>query len=206
MTESPRPIPTFLRYGPVAALAAVELAIFAMALQPRVDAVYRARYIDGTSECWPLPVSGAYSLGEVLNAVEGAVSPGLGNILVCGWLDPAQEGIWSLGRESQLRFHLVEPPASLVLHLDVQPYVPDGSPPQTIVISANGVALATLKLDATAATAQSIPIPASLPLSPAGTLDITFIYPAARAPESLGVSSDGRLLAIHLRSIQLSGG
>ena len=108
MPTSPLPIPKSFRYGLVAALATVELAIFAMALRPQVDATYRARYIDGTSQCWPLPAYGAYTLGIVLNAVQGDVSPGLGNILVCGWLDPAQEGIWSLGRESQLRFHLAE--------------------------------------------------------------------------------------------------
>lgn len=191
-----------LIYGLTAALAATELAIFSMALTPNVDATYRARYIDGTSQCWPLPVSGDYQLGSVLTASKTNPSPGLSNVLVCGWLDPEAEGVWAFGSEARLRFVVDGVRGPLDLRLSLQPFSPEGRPPQSIPVWLNGELLATLKLDSNMPSPQHIAIPvARIPAD--GRLEVTLTFPDARSPRSLDLGTDDRLIGAVLSQIQL---
>ena len=192
-----------LIYGLTAALAATELAIFSMALTPNVDATYRARYIDGTSQCWPLPVSGDYQLGSVLTASKTNPSPGLSNVLVCGWLDPEVEGVWAFGTEARLRFVVdgVRGPLESAL-LAASPSHRRAAPPQSIPVWLNGDLLATLQLDSEIPTPKHIAIPAArIPAD--GRLEITLTFPDARSPRSLDLGTDDRLIGAVLSQIQL---
>lgn len=198
MVRSSRP----LLYGLVGCLAAIELAILYGALHPEVDATYRARYIDGTSQCWPLPVSGAYQMGATLTASKASLSPGLKNVLVCGWLDPEVEGIWAFGTEARLRFQVTHPGSSLELRLTLRPFAPAGRPAQSVPVSLNGTLLTTLQLEGEISKTETLAIPADrIPAS--GVLDLALTFPLARSPRSLGIGTDDRLIGGLLSQIQL---
>jgi hypothetical protein len=194
--------PKLLIYGLATALAATELGILAIALTPDVDTLYRARYIDGTSQCWPLPVSGDYQLGSVLDAGKANPSPDLSNVLVCGWLDPETEGVWAFGSEARLRFVVDDVAAPLDLRLRLKPFAPNGRPAQSVPVWLNGELLTTLRLDSDEPQTEHIPIsPERLPAD--GRLDVILTFPDARSPRSLGLGTDDRLVGAVLSQIQL---
>ncbi len=191
-----------LLYGAAAALALVELAILIAAINPAVSATYRARYIAGTSNCWPSDVSGAITLGERIPATSAAGGR-LASILRCGWLPPETYGTWSEGEESKLRLKLEPDRPDLMLDLELFPIGADQGRAQQVSISAGGVALANFTLDRHLIVARRIPIPASLPLDDQNRVELDISVPTAVSPQQLGLNDFPRRLGIRLVSLRL---
>lgn len=186
-------------YGLAGLLVLIEAAIFAVALVPSVDPDYRAYYLDRSTDCYPLPVSGAYRLGERVSF--GSASEGKrANLARCGWRDPEAQGSWSDGNRSMLRFAIAPQPADLVLELDARPYLDAESPGQRIEITANGTPLETLELVEKGPAIHRIAISSAI-VGTAGQLNITFNYPDARA--LTGAGSGTRLYALFVLDLAL---
>jgi len=187
-------------YGLAALVLAAEAVVFLMAMAPAVDPQYRAYYIDRSTDCYPLPVSGGYQLGERVSF--GA--PGAAQrvqLARCGWRDPEQRGSWSDGDRSMLRF-AVSSPSDLLLQLTMQPFVDALTPRQRVEVSANGTSLATLELTEAVPAKWEIAIPAAA-IGSSGLLDITLAYPDAR--ELPGSAGTGRYFyAVYLLDLSLS--
>lgn len=190
-------------YLAIAALFAGEAAVAAWAITPDVDPVYRAVYIERSSDCYPLEVTGDYTLGEQLSFTKAGGMAPIHAIARCGWREPTLQGTWSEGVESRLRFRLDAPAKDLLLTLDLAPYVREGVVQQRIRIAANDTPLDELAFDEPGLASASIRIPAHL-LGPAGSfLDITLTYPDATSPAALGIGKDRCVYAIHLVALKL---
>lgn len=187
-------------YGLAGLLVLVQVAILAAALAPSVAPDYRAFYIERSTDCYPLPVSGAYRLGERVSF--GPASEGKRATLArCGWRDPEAQGSWSDGDRSMLRFAIPPHPTDLVLELNVRPYLDAQTPRQRIEVSANGTPLETLELVEKSPAIHRIAIPASL-VGTSGLLDLTLRYPDARP--LTGAGSGTRLYALFVLDLALA--
>jgi len=186
-------------YGLAGLLVLIQAAIFAAALAPSVAPAYRAYYIDRSTDCYPLPVSGSYRLGDRVSF--GAASEGRrANLARCGWRDPEAQGSWSDGDRSMLRFAVAPKPTDLVLELNVQPYLDTETVRQRIEVSANGAPLQTLELVEKSPVIQRIAIPSDI-VGTAGWLDITLSYPDARP--LTGADSGTRFYALFVLDLAL---
>lgn len=188
-------------YGLAGLLLLSEAAIFAAALSPDVAPEYRAYYIDRSTDCYPLPVTGTYHLGE---RVAFGAAPGStrANLARCGWRDPEAQGSWSDGDRSMLRFAVAPQRADLLLELDAQPYLDSETRRQRIEVSANGHPLETLELTEPGRTTRRIGIPAEI-VGANGWLDITLTYPDRR-PVAGAAGSGVRDYALFLQELTLS--
>jgi len=188
-------------YGLSGALLLIEAAIFAAALFPSVTPEYRAYYLDRSTDCYPLPVSGAYRLGDRVSF--GAASEGKRvDLARCGWRDPEARGSWSDGNRSMLRFAIAPPPADLVLQLSVQPYLDAETPRQRIEVTANGTPLETFELVEKSPAIHRISVPSDI-VGTTGWLDITLNYPDARPLTAAG--SGTRYYAVFVLDVGLMG-
>ncbi len=187
----------------IASLIALEALVVAWAATPNVDPVYRAVYVDRTSDCYPLAVSGAYRLGERLSfATDGDADKRLA-VTRCGFREPDRVGSWSDGKESRLRFRLDRGAADLALELELAPFISDAVTVQRVLVDANDTRVADLVLTEPRLETISVPISRDL-LSPAEmVLDITLTYPDAISPLELGLSKDRYAYAIHLVALRL---
>ena len=192
------------RYGLAAVIGVAELAMLAIAFNPTVGPTYRARYIDGTSDCWLQPVSGEYALGTKLDASVTGDAAALRRLLRCGWFDPGANGTWSQGGETELRFRLDGPREALALELDLAPFGIAFGLEQRVVVSAGGIELGSFTLATEPPSPHVIPIPATTPLTADGYLDIALALPDAVAPKSLGINQEPRRLAVRLISLRLA--
>lgn len=189
-----------LLYGLAALLLAAEATILAVALKPSVDSLYRAYYIDKSTDCFPLPVTGTYTLGERVSFGADGAAP-RASLARCGWRDPEQVGSWSDGDRSMLRF-AVTTSSDLVLELNMQPYVDRDTTGQRVEVSVNGTSLGTLELAGRPAARKEIAIPAAT-VGTSGLLDVTFTYPDAK--ELAGPAGTGsRVYAVYLYDLRLS--
>lgn len=180
-----------------------EAAVAALALSPQVDDRFRAFFIDRTTDCWPLDVSGAYALGEPVSLLppkSGAQT----DILRCGWLGPQDTGTWSTGRESRLRFAVADPPTDLLLDLELVPFVTLPQPVQTVRIDVNGRGIDTIQLEGNDPRHQILRIPRDVVDLGDERIDVDFRFPSAHSPASAGLNNDRRLLAIRLLSVTLT--
>lgn len=188
-------------YGLAGLVLAAEAAILAVALTPDVDPVYRAYYIDRTADCYPLPVTGDYSLGTRVSFGPDGKAERL-QLARCGWRDPDVVGSWSDGDRSMLRFAVAPPPADLLLELVLQPYVDRETTKQRVEVSANGTSLGMIELAGRTSLRKEIAIPAAT-VGESGLLDITLQYPDAQ--EVPGPSGTGpRVYAVFLYNLRLT--
>ena len=187
-------------YSLATLLLAAEVTILAVAMTPSVDPLYRAYYIDKSTDCFPLPVTGAYALGERISfGTDGAASRTA--LARCGWRDPEATGSWSDGDLSMLRF-AVTTSSDLVLELKMQPYVDHDTPRQRIEVTANGTSLGIIEAADRGGTTSDIAIPAAV-VGTSGLLDVTLGYPDAKRLS--GPSGTGsRVYAIFLRDLRLA--
>ncbi|TIU31510.1 MAG: hypothetical protein E5W38_15750, partial [Mesorhizobium sp.] len=104
-TRSAIPPLTLAGYALAGALAAAEIAILALALNPQVDDDYRAYYIDKTTTCLNRDAVGRYTPGRTVSFRSDGASEAMG-MMVCGWSGPVADGTHSLGETSRLRLAL----------------------------------------------------------------------------------------------------
>lgn len=197
--------PAPLLYGLAAAILAAEATVFGLALFPNVDPAYRAFYIDRTTDCYPLPVTGDYQLGSTLDFSDPARAL-RARVARCGWRDPAQHGSWTDGQLSMLRFRLDPALVSdLVLTLDLHPYLHGPLQTQLVELTANGIALAPLTLRERKRSTVQLLVPAAAVAAGQGILDLELRFPNARSPYDLGLSpSDKRIYALFVYSLRLA--
>ncbi|RRH97194.1 hypothetical protein EH240_21435 [Mesorhizobium tamadayense] len=181
------------------ALAAAEIAILGLALNPNVNEDYRAYYVDKTTTCLNRDAVGRYTPGRTVSFRSDDARETAG-MRVCGWSGPVADGTHSLGESSRLRLALPPLRDGLRATLEMAAVI---RPPQTwqrIVISANGTDVYRAMLSGDLATTVSFVIPHAV-LAGKATLDMRFDYPDA-IPQSADASNIYNR-AIKLRSFRL---
>jgi hypothetical protein len=160
-------------YALAAVLGAAEIIILALALNPNVNADYRAFYIDRTTTCLNRDATGSYTVGQTVSfRSDGAKQAA--SIKVCGWSGSAGDGTHSLGETSRLRLKM--PPLGLGLAATLQMAAVIRPPQitQRVVISVNGVRAHAVTLSGKQPRTVSFVIPPAL--GKADTLEIAFDY------------------------------
>jgi hypothetical protein len=120
-----------------------------------------------------------------------------GGMLAGGWGEAAEGGRWTVGPSARIALRSSTP----ATHLEwrAEPLLPDGAPPLSVDVSANGARLGTVRCNA------GDPI-ARVPLKDvrAGTdLAIEWRIREPRSPSSLGLSPDTRPLGLFFREVAL---
>lgn len=192
-----------LRWTLIGLVLAFEGVVGVLALNPRVSEPFRAYYIDRTSDCWPLPITGQFELGKTLSFLAGSPDPVHHNRL-CGWIDPEATGTWSVGNEARLRFRVPFAPSDVLLELDLLPFTAEGLPEQTVLFTVNGTPLEVLRLGPFSTGLKYFRIPRQVLLDNWGRLDLEMRFPNAQAPVTLGVNNDRRKLAVRIISARLT--
>ena len=187
-------------YGAVALLALGELVIFGLAITPRVDPGYRAFYIDRTTTCRDMPVSGSYQLGETVSFFPHGAAEAK-EIRVCGLSGPVADGTHSLGTSSRLRVGLPRNPGPLDLALEMRAVwnAPQGR--QRVIVSVNGVPAGEAIVTSSGAARYTFAVPEEVMNAAPATLEILLEYPEAVLPGPL--LSDLQSRAIKLYSFAL---
>jgi hypothetical protein len=160
-------------YPHAAVIGAAEIIILALALNPNVNADYRAFYIDRTTTCLNRDATGSYTVGQTVSfRSDGAKQAA--SIKVCGWSGSAGDGTHSLGETSRLRLKM--PPLGLGLAATLQMAAVIRPPQitQRVVISVNGVQAHAVTLSGKQPRTVSFVIPPAL--GKADTLEIAFDY------------------------------
>ena len=181
-------------------VASFELYAASLVLRPNVDPVYRAYFIDRSTDCWPHVTAARYSLGKPLSFVAGSPNLFLPN-KGCGWFYPNARGTWSYGRYSTLMFRFSPVDVPLALTITAGAMVNPAHPTQRVEVSANGQKLGALRFDAVAPETRSVAVPAEL--AKGGSLDMRFDFPDARSGRELGPNEDSHLRAIRFLSVTL---
>ena len=181
-------------------VAGFELYAASLVLRPNVDPVYRAYFIDRSTDCWPHVTAARYSLGKPLSFVAGSPNLFLPN-KGCGWFYPNARGTWSYGRYSTLMFRFSPVDAPLALTITAGAMVNPAHPTQRVEVSANGQKLGELRFDAVTPETRTVAVPAEL--TKTGSLDMRFDFPDARSGRELGPNEDSHLRAIRFLSVTL---
>ena len=125
-------------------------------------------------------------------------------VLKSGWSGSEHWGTWSKGQKSTLAIDLDEPYyGNLELEFVFRQFFADEHQSQRVELSVNGTMMDTWKLfPAKLDWLQRVRIPKNIwdALRPA---EITFIYSDLKSPAELGISSDGRRLAIGLKTLTI---
>ncbi|MER8974200.1 MULTISPECIES: hypothetical protein [unclassified Mesorhizobium] len=125
-------------YALAAVLAGSEILILALALNPNVNADYRAYYIDRTTTCLNRDAIGSYKLGQTVSFRSGGAKQA-GGMLVCGWSGPVADGTHSLGETSRLRLEISPLRYGLATTLQMAAVIRPPQVMQRVVIAVNGV-------------------------------------------------------------------
>ncbi|TIL26406.1 hypothetical protein [Mesorhizobium sp.] len=161
-------------YALAAVLAGSEIVILALALNPNVNADYRAFYIDQTTTCLNRDATGSYTLGQTVSfRSDGAKRAA--SIKVCGWSGSAGDGTHSLGETSRLRVKIPPLRDSLMATLQMAAVIRPPQITQRVVISVNGVRVHAETLSGKEPQTVSFVVPPAA-LGKADTLDIAFDY------------------------------
>lgn len=120
-----------------------------------------------------------------------------------GWQEPESWGTWS-STESRLRLRLEPAPAgAFEMLLDARMLVGPLVPRRTLTIEANGHRVGAFEFSAdNASRPLRIAVPAGT-LGSNGLLDLHFVTTPAATPNSAGVNSDPRPLALGLISLEI---
>jgi hypothetical protein len=180
-----------------------ELWSASLILRPNADPVYRAYFIDKTSDCWPHLTDGDYALGKsigfLLDWREAA-----DRIKICGWFYPDNTGTWSYGAYSRLRTKFATADMQLTLTITAGAMVSAAHPEQRVMVSANGTRLGTLSFTSGELEAKSIDIPQSIADLGVTGLDWQFDYPDARPGTEMGAGTDPHPRALRLVAIRIA--
>ncbi|AZO24266.1 hypothetical protein EJ070_28640 [Mesorhizobium sp. M1E.F.Ca.ET.045.02.1.1] len=194
-TRSAIPPLTLAGYALAGALAAAEIAILALALNPQVDDDYRAYYIDKTTTCLNRDAVGRYTPGRTVSFRSDGASEAMG-MMVCGWSGPVADGTHSLGETSRLRLALPPLRDGLQATLEIIPVIRPPQTSQRIVISANGTEVHRATLAGAGPATVSFVIPQAA-LAGRARLELVFDYPDG-IPQSPDASN------IYNRAIKLT--
>lgn len=181
-----------------ALLLLAEVAVVMLIFVPRVDAFYRAQFIERT-DC--LPASrGIYRLGTTVRPLFDTPDASANGVFACGWRALA-DGAWSMGRGAHLLFQVPEGTGELELRLLAGGLVAPDLPLQHVEVAVNGQPLNSFELDQRQATEQVLAIPAELARNQ--FLDIALRFPDATPPHRLGLGTDRALRAMFLEAVTL---
>ncbi|TIX60163.1 MAG: hypothetical protein E5V28_03035 [Mesorhizobium sp.] len=161
-------------YVLAAVLAGSEIVILTLALNPNVNADYRAYYIDRTTTCLNRDAVGSYTLGQTISFRNDGAKQAAG-IKVCGWSGPVADGTHSLGETSRLRVKIPPLRNGLTARLQMAAVIRPPQITQRVVISVNGVRAHAVTLSGKEPRTVSFVIP-SAALGKADTLEIAFDY------------------------------
>ncbi|MER8866343.1 hypothetical protein NKI19_21945 [Mesorhizobium sp. M0751] len=165
---------SFGGYALAAVLAGSEIVILTLALNPNVNADYRAYYIDRTTTCLNRDAVGSYTLGETVSFRSDGAKKTAG-MMVCGWSGPVADGTHSLGETSRLRLKIPSLRDSLTATLQMAAVIRPPQVTQRVMISVNGVRAHAVTLSGKEPRTVSFVIPPAA-LADAKTLDIAFDY------------------------------
>ena len=154
-------------------LAAAEIVILALALNPTVNADYRAYYIDRSTTCLNRDSVGDYTLGATVSFRNGGGKKAT-SMKVCGWSGPAGDGTHSLGETSRLRVRLPSHRGSLRITMEMSAVIRPPQTTQRVVFSVNGVEAHQVTLMGKPSRIVSFAIPSAVANSE--VFDITFDY------------------------------
>ncbi len=157
----------------------------------------RAVYFDKTGSAFNEEASAPsyeYRIGDALSfAEEATANP------YCVYGFSANEGThtWTSGYIAKMAFDLEGEQENLFLDFSCNPYVS----PQRVFVYANGNEIASLTVEGPGS--QRVPLPAEVIADRRLSLD--FVLPDAVSPKARGESEDGRLLALGMLDICISG-
>ncbi|MER9319844.1 hypothetical protein NKI31_30940 [Mesorhizobium sp. M0659] len=189
-------------YALALVLAVSEIIILALALNPDVNADYRAYYIDRTTTCLNRDAVGSYTPGQTVSFRSDGAKQAAG-MMVCGWSGPVADGTHSLGETSRLRLEIPSLRDELTATLQMSAVI---RPPQTIqrvIISVNGVRVHEVTLSSKDPTTISFAIPHTA-FASAKVLEVTFDYRDGIPPSPAASKIYKR--AIKLVSFRLDAG
>lgn len=190
-----------LLFAGIVLVAAFELSVAWLALNPHVDANYRAYYIDQTTTCLNKPVTGAYQLGSTVSFMADD-QPGARHLRVCGWAGPGGDGTHSIGTSSRLRFALPGTPENLILQMWVTAITaPDKRDQKVVLRSSKGVVIGEATIPAGVTKVLEFDVPSTAISTTRHRLDLILRYPTAAAMAPHAGDTDYR--AIKLMSVQL---
>ncbi|MFK0692611.1 hypothetical protein ACFX5Q_31255 [Mesorhizobium sp. IMUNJ 23033] len=129
---------SFGGYALAAVLAVSEVVILALALNPNINADYRAYYIDRTTTCLNRDAVGTYTLGQTVSFRSDGAKQAAGTI-VCGWSGPVADGTHSLGETSRLRLEIPPLRNGLKATLQMAAVIRPPQITQRVVMSVHGV-------------------------------------------------------------------
>jgi hypothetical protein len=198
----PRRLPPALLWAIAAVVVAAELGAASLVLRPNVDPVYRAYYIDQTSDCWPHQTDGDYAPGTELAFSSGQRAMA-DKVKICGWFYPIDDGTWSHGAYSRLRFRFPPVEGALLLSIDAGAMVDVAHPVQHVAVSVNGTPVDTLVFSAQDASNRLVRIPPELAAASAAGLEVRFDYPDARPGTEMGANEDPRPRALRVERLTL---
>lgn len=187
-------------YPVTGVIAAAELAILMMALNPTAGPSYREYYIDKTTTCLDREVDGSYTLGETFSFVSGG-GPKPGKLKVCGWSGPAGNGTHAIGRNTRLR--AVVPPfdGGLVATIELSANLIPPVTAHRVEIAVNGVPAAKEAITSTENQAVRFAVPQAALARSRTRLDFDFTFPDAYQTRPL--AADTTLRGMRLRSFRL---
>ncbi|MER9415623.1 hypothetical protein NKI95_06500 [Mesorhizobium sp. M0306] len=165
---------SFGGYALAAVLAGTEIVILALALNPNVNADYRAYYIDRTTTCLNRDAVGSYTLGETVSFRSDGAKKAAG-MRVCGWSGPVADGTHSLGETSRLRLKIPPLRDSVTATLQMAAVIRPPQVTQRVMISVNGVRVHAVTLSGKEPRTVSFVVPTAA-LAETRILDVAFDY------------------------------
>ncbi|MFK0687624.1 hypothetical protein ACFX5Q_05370 [Mesorhizobium sp. IMUNJ 23033] len=165
---------SFGGYAAATVLAVSEIAVLALALNPKVNADYRAYYIDRTTTCLNRDAIGNYTLGQTVSFRSDGAKQAAG-MIVCGWSGPVADGTHSLGETSRLRLRIPPLHNGLTATLQMAAVIRPPQITQRVMISVYGVPVHKVILSGKEPTTVSFVIPHTA-FGNAETVEMAFDY------------------------------
>ena len=187
-------------YALTGCIAAVELAILVMALNPTAGPSYREYYIDKTTTCLDREVDGSYTLRDTYSFLSGG-GPKPGKLKVCGWSGPAGNGTHAIGRNTRLRAVVPEFQGGLVATIELSANLIPPVTAHRVEISVNGVLAAKEAITSTENQVVRFAVPQAALARSRTRLDFDFTFPDAYQTRPL--AADTTLRGMRLRSFRL---
>jgi hypothetical protein len=147
-----------------------------------------------------------YVLGEPISFLRGGLAEAYQGT---GWAAPETRHTWTLGRESHLLLHWVDPEkhneaSDLKLTLTTRVYCGlEGAPHQRVALIVNGEEVDAVRLDQRGPIDVSFTIPRST-WDRQNPVRMTLVHPDAISPHQLGKSEDKREIALGIVSLTIS--